>query len=491
VNITLVDDEQDILVSLSRFLGSLGHRVFTFTNTRKALEDLESNGSQLVLSDINMPGMNGFDLLFEIQRREELKHVTVVLVTGYGEIRGAVKAMREGAYDYLIKPIDMNELMILVNRIAEHKRLYREHEILQNSFQQQVDSRTREVRLQYQRLRESLAEQIGVGDIGVYSDSMRKVFDLAERLHDDPSVPVLIEGETGAGKEVVAKFIHYGSELSPRPFVDINCAAIAPGLFESELFGYESGAYTGARREGEPGKISLAEGGTLFLDEIGELTRDQQAKLLRLIQERQYYPVGGTGKRSTSARIICATNKPLVENASGDFRLDFYYRLQVGHIRIPPLRERREEIVPLAHYFLRHLRRDHPASFHGISNDAQKILLEHDWPGNVRELKNTIERIMLLYHDDTIESKHLFSVMKVSIDGRDRPVCIPEDIPMPEDSFLLDAAVLAFVSRALRRHAGNKSKTARYLGIPRNRLYNYLAKIDERKALMPENRTPE
>jgi len=478
MKITIVDDEKDILTSLSRFLRGQGHQTFCYDRARQALDTLALNGSELVLADVNMPDMDGYELLRSIRAEEKLSEVNVVLFTGYAGVKGAVKAIREGAYDYLVKPIDLNELLAIVNRICEYKRLKLEHESLVRDFQNRVESSTREIKQRYQKLQESLASQYGLGEIGVFSPAMSQVLEIAARFHEDPAIPVLIEGETGTGKEVVAKFIHYGPEMIPAPFVDINCAAISPNLFESELFGYVKGAFTGARAEGDPGKIAVAENGTLFLDEIGELTPDQQAKLLRLIQERQYYRVGGTTKLHTNTRFVCATNRPVLSGGEGgDFRRDFYYRLQVGHLRIPPLRERREEIVPLALFFLERFRRNGNTRFADVTPEARALLEAHDWPGNVRELRNTIERIVTLFHGERIDEGLLSRVMlPMSSVGEAGPGCTLALNLLPADAFSLDEAILNTVARALTMHNGNKSETARYLGIPRNRLYHYLQK---------------
>jgi len=310
----------------------------------------------------------------------------------------------------------------------------------------------------------------------IVSDAMQHVMKQAEILHRDRDVPVLIEGETGTGKEIVARYVHYGHDTIPLPFVDINCPAIAPSIFESELFGYEGGAFTGGRSRGQQGKIALAQSGTLFLDEIGEIPVNIQAKLLRVIQEKEYYRVGGLRKNIADVRWICATNIDLEKSVhEGTFREDLFYRLEAFHLYIPPLRERCEDILPMAKMFLAVLSRKKGKQFKGINQEAAKLLVEYLWPGNVRQLHNFIERIVLLYDDTEITPEHLSFLFRKQRNLS--PNKLMGGITMPPDYFDLEEHNKRIICQALELNRGNKTKTAAYLGMSRRALTYRLSKL--------------
>ncbi len=337
MNILLVDDNNDVRLSLSKFLREEEHHVLEASNGLEALEILENHEMHLVLSDIRMPVMDGQEMLRRIKSTPKLENLVVILITGFGEVKNAVDAMREGAYDYLLKPIDVRELTITIERIKEFLVLKSEHKELTNNFNARLNGATSEIKGELEDIRKAFARQAGIGEIGIFSNALRELFRIARKLHRNRSVPVLIEGETGTGKELLARYIHYGDGDNTSPFVAINCSAISPGLFESELFGYEGGAFSGANPRGQKGKIELAQGGSLFLDEIGDLAFDHQAKLLRVIQEMEYYRVGGLKKLSADIRLICSTNHDLKTRVKEEaFREDLYFRLHVGHLSIPP-----------------------------------------------------------------------------------------------------------------------------------------------------------
>jgi len=483
MNVLLVDDDVDSRQSLAVFLKKLGHSVFEADNGREALDELRKTFVHLVLSDIRMPVMDGFELLKEIKKTESLKQCIVVLFTGYGEVRGAVEAMRFGAYDYLLKPINVEELAVLMDRISEYLALKEENLRLSEHFERQVEYATKDIQKQLNEIQKAYAREVGVSEIGIFSKSMKMVFKTAEQLHKRRDIPVLIEGETGTGKEIVARYIHYGNGETTTPFVGINCAAISPQLFESELFGYEAGAFTGGVPKGQKGKIELARGGTLFLDEITELTPEYQAKLLRAIEEREYFKVGGIKKQKVDVRFICTTNQDITGKISeGAFRQDLYYRLNVGYIRIPPLRERREEILPMAKIFLGEAAQEYNSRFSNISSEAAKVLHEYGWPGNLRELKNTIKRILLLWDEYEIKPHHLDFLFQKDVQalsqktsGRHYSI---DDFPLPDGSLNLKEWNENIIKKALEKYKGNKTDTARYLGISRSALYTYLKKIE-------------
>lgn len=482
MNILLVDDDGPVRESIADFLAQLGHHVYGCGNGREALAIMEREPVHLVFSDIHMPFVNGHELLRNIRGNSAWKDVAVVLITGYGDVKSAVEAMRDGAYDYLVKPVNIRELAIVTERIGAFLALKREHDRLSADFSREVERATLDVRRELDDLRKAYAREVGAGEIGIFSDALREVFRIVRRLHLNRDVPVLIGGETGTGKEVVARCIHYGAGKVTTPFVGMNCAAISPALFESELFGYEAGAYTGGKPKGQKGKLELARGGTVFLDEVAELPLDCQAKLLRVIQERRYYPVGGLRELSADVRFICATNRDLRGMVnSGMFREDLFYRLNVGHITIAPLRERREEIMPLARMFLAELAARKGVPMRGISPAAAEILESFSWPGNVRQLRNVIERVVLLCDDSEMTPAHL-AFLSHDGNGRSRvprTETVPPsgDIPLPADGFDLGGWTLGIVRRALEKNRWNKTKTAHYLGITRNELYTFLKKI--------------
>ena len=306
-----------------------------------------------------------------------------VLFTGYGNMKTAIEALRAGAYDYLLKPIDAQELDLVVQKIEEHQVLLRDNDRLTSAFEAEVEGATQETKKEINLIRRSYNDSV-IGQVGAFSRKMRGILEVARKYHTERSIPVLIEGETGTGKEIIARVIHYRDDGhgTATPFIDVNCAALAPSLIESELFGYEPGAFTGSLAKGQWGKIDAAAGGTLFLDEIGELLPELQAKLLRVIQEKEYYRVGGIKKIKTDVRIICATNIDLETKVKeGAFRRDLYYRLKVGHIILPPIRERSEEIVPLAKMFLRDFARRRGKKFKDITPAACSALAKYLWPG--------------------------------------------------------------------------------------------------------------
>lgn len=319
--------------------------------------------------------------------------------------------------------------------------------------------------------------------IGIFSEPMKMVMQQAQLLHHDREIPVLIEGETGTGKELVARYIHYGSPPVSLPFIDINCAAIAPTIFESELFGYEGGSFTGSRSRGQKGKIDLARGGSLFLDEIGEIPVQIQAKLLRVIQEREYFRVGGLTKSAADVRWICATNIDLDKSVQeGTFRQDLFYRIEAFRLQVPPLRQRCDDILPLAQMFLQVQSRRKNKRFTKISSQAARMLLEYHWPGNVRQLQNVIDRVVLLYDDSAIRPEHLQYLFANRDQTASSDPAVSAEIS-PLKTFSDNKLDLAALNRnilldALHMHHGNKTKAASYLGLSRRAFTYRLNKLD-------------
>ncbi|MEN6347849.1 MAG: sigma-54 dependent transcriptional regulator [Syntrophomonas sp.] len=480
MNILLVDDENDSRAYMASFIREMGHQVAEAEDGRQAWELICAGDFQLVLSDIRMPGWTGLELLQHIRRHIPVLNCDVVLFTAFSQVQTAVEALRLGAYDYLLKPINIKELVASLERVEEHQNLKRQNQVLTDHFQETVDFATQDTRRELERWKKAYSSVQGISDLIVVSPRMKELYAEARLLHKEPGINVLIEGETGTGKEILARYIHYAGEAVISPFIDINCAAIPAAMFESELFGYEPGTFTGALPKGQKGKLDLLHGGSLFMDEITELPRELQAKLLRVFQEKEYYRMGGLKKYSFEARIICATNENLREFIEkGSFRRDFYYRLSTAQLHIPPLRERREDILPLAHSYLTGFAKEKGKNFSSISSAAESALLNYDWPGNVRELRNIMERAVLMYDGPAIKSEHLllgitppvFNQLSTSNESHKTFVLnMDSEFQLPEEQFPLDPFIDDIIARALEVNNGNITNTARYLGMSRRSL---------------------
>ncbi len=472
MKILVVDDDDLSREAVVDFLANdLGFEVDESARGDEALKMVSSRDYELVVSDIRMPGLQGLELLQKIKAGP--KHdVAVVLMTGYGDMENVIAALRAGAEDYLLKPLNIEELAVVIDRVRARQNPT-------DDLPPQLSSNDEAVR---KLRRDTLPEVPGFGRIGVFSAELRRVVSLAERLHDYRSVPLLIEGETGTGKELVARLVHFGPDRTGTgPFVSINCSAIPPALFESELFGYERGAFTGAAEPGKVGHLELAQGGTLFLDEVGDLPGDLQPKFLRVLQQREVTRVGGTSSYSLDVRVIAATNRNLEEMMNeGAFRRDLYYRLNVGRIAIPPLRERPDDIIPLAQLHLEEFAARYHRLFRFIGDDAKEALLTSEWTGNARELANTIERAVLLHDAVVLRREHIsLSSESMSVDlpaVHELPVLRPGSFELPPDGLDLELLEREIVQKALAMMDGNKSKTADYLRVSRSALYTKLSK---------------
>lgn len=488
MNILLVEDDHDGRIQMGNFLRELGHFVVECENGHEALKAF-GRGFQMVLSDIKMPRMSGIELLRKMSSLPGGQDVDIVLFTGHADMESAIEALRAGAYDYLLKPINVKELAVVTERVAEHQALSRENRILTERFEDQVKAATEEAERELSRLKEAYARTVGLGQTGIFSDIMRDIFRQADKFYTDRSIPVLIQGETGTGKEVIARHIHFGNIQSMPPFVDINCAALNPSIFESELFGYEAGSFTGGLPKGQKGKLDIAVGGTIFFDEIAELPIDLQAKLLRVIQEKEFYRVGGLRKIKTNVRIICATNVDIQASVEqGTFRKDLYYRLNVGHLVIPPLRERTEEILPLAGMFLNEFALKRGKRFRGINDQASKILLSYNWPGNVRELRNAMEWVAFMHDGVELKPSHLGVLKHSKInsllpENNLPPVLDPEYFSLPAEGLDMEGFFNKIVLRAMEMHNGNKTKTARYLGASKRSLDCRLVRLKKKNLI--------
>jgi two-component system response regulator AtoC len=439
--ILVVDDEQKMCVILQGMLKDRGHQVTSVQDGRQAQELAGSREYDLVITDMRMAPVDGLQLLETVKKVSP--ETEVVLMTAYASVQTAIQAMRRGAYDYIIKPFDLEEMGLLVDRIVEKSRLVMENRQLRAD------------------LRPAEGGEMVLGE----SAGMQQVWSLVEKVAAS-DVTVLIRGESGTGKELVADAIHRQSPRSRGPLVAVNCAALTETLLESELFGHERGAFTGAIKK-KLGRFELAQGGTIFLDEIGDVSAALQSKLLRVLQEKKFVRVGGTETVSVDVRLIAATNRNLEDAIrDGHFRDDLYYRLSVFPIIVPPLRERREDIPALVQFFLRQRGR-RPES---IDKAALDQLLQYHWPGNVRELENVIERAVILAGAQTINTSHL-------------PFLAPQpsSVSLRPDHLNLEQLERESILRALQQSEGNKAEAARLLGITRRALYSRMERLGLRR----------
>ncbi|MCB9760984.1 MAG: sigma-54-dependent Fis family transcriptional regulator [Alphaproteobacteria bacterium] len=440
-HVAIVDDEARMGRILAMVLRRDGHAVTTWTDPRAFLDALDGGAPvDLLLTDLMMPGLSGVALCAAARKR--VPELPVVLITAHGTVDTAVAAMKEGAFDYLRKPVDNARCRQVVARALEHTRLSREN----------------------RRLRAALAERFGLDAVVAVSPAMTCVLDLARRAAASTST-VLVTGESGTGKEVIARALHLHSPRVGGPFEAINCKAFGAGVLESELFGHEKGAYTGAARA-RKGVFERADGGTLFLDEIGEVDGDFQGKLLRALQEGEVLPVGADRPLRVDVRVIAATNRDLqAEVAAGRFREDLYYRLAVIPIHVPPLRERRADILPLAALFLERARRAQSRALAGWDAEVEGWLVAHDWPGNVRELENVIERGVVLARGERITLGDLV-------------VGPPRSRAAPDETLhdTLDRVAAERIAAVLAETDGVRVEAARRLGVDRTTLFRLMRK---------------
>jgi len=436
-HILVVDDEPSMRTALSILLRRKGYHVSQAGSGREALEIVRHGHCDMVLTDLKMEGVDGMELLRQVKAISP--HTEVLIFTAYGTVASAVEAMKLGAYDYIGKPFDEEELLLKVARALERKALVRE----------------------VQELKAELKGHRGAQEIIAKSEAMREV--LAKVAQVAPTeATVLIEGESGTGKELIARAIHWASPRRNQPFIPINCSTLPETLLESELFGYEKGAFTGAER-GRKGLFEAAHQGTLFLDEIGDMPSSLQGKLLRVLQEGEVRRLGSTKPIRVQVRILAATNQKIEHLvAHGVFREDLFYRLNVVRIPIPPLRSRVDDIIPLAHHFLEIYRKKTKKEIKGFSQEAVQALLNHPWPGNVRELENAVERGVILARSLYITPQDLSLGL------------LPYSGIVPGDSMTLKELQRRHILSVLQQHGGNQAKAARELGIGRNTLWRRL-----------------
>jgi DNA-binding NtrC family response regulator len=443
--ILIVEDEDLMRELLSKILEGENYRIFQASSGEEALKLLQDQAIDLVLTDLRMRGMNGLELLTEVRTLDP--EIVVVVMTAYASVETAVEAMRKGAYDYITKPFINEEIRVMLRRALNQRHLSREN----------------------RHLKRELRERYRFENIVGNSEAMEKVYRLIEKVSAISS-NVLIIGETGTGKELVARAIHYNSERAERPFVAVNCGALTESLLESELFGHVKGAFTGAIANRE-GFFRKADKGTLFLDELSEISHGLQVKLLRAIQEREVIPVGGREPLKFDVRLIAATNKNLEDEVKkGTFREDLFYRVNVITVPLPPLRERKEDIPLLVNHFVQKYAQRLGKPSVKISREAMQVLVNYDWPGNVRELENMVERTVALCEGDSIETTDLpEKLTRVRIAIRD----------LVEYQVTLDALEEDHIKKVLQKVSGDKVKAAQILGINLSTLYRKLARYEE------------
>ncbi len=442
--VLIVDDEKNYPLILSAVLEEEGFETFTANSGSEALEILKNTDIDLVVTDMKMPSMNGIELLEKIKAKDP--DLPVIMMTAYGTVDKAVEAMQKGAYSYILKPFDNDRLIIYVNKAVGMYRVVKENRQLKDA-----------VKLQY-----------SFGNIIGKSKVMRDVFETIRKVAP-VTTTILIEGESGTGKELVAKSIHFNSLRRDKPFIAVNCSALAENLLESELFGHEKGAFTGAVAM-KKGRFELADGGTLFLDEIGELSQNLQVKLLRVLQEKVFERVGGIKPISVDIRIIAATNKNLKnEMLQGRFREDLYFRLNVVHIVLPILRDRQEDIRLLADHFIGKYsdERKSDIAITGLDQEVERLFYDYSWPGNVRELENVIERAMVLCQRDKIKVADLPNEFKNNVYNSLHFEGVPADAKLDETLAMIEKKM---IERALKLTNNVQSQAAELLGIGKSGL---------------------
>ncbi|NLT23404.1 MAG: sigma-54-dependent Fis family transcriptional regulator [Syntrophorhabdus sp.] len=472
--VIIVEDEENILSMLGEFLTANGYAVEPYIDSRKALSALKNNGYHVLITDLMMPKVDGLQLINFIQK--EYLDTLGIVMTGYGSMESAISAMRCGAFDYILKPFKFEEVLATVDSAMYYFNLLKSDNIPKGlTLKANLLRRYSENKMVRENtiLRSALKDKYRFENIIGVSFPMQKVFEMIERVADT-SATVLITGESGVGKEVVARAIHYNSSKRDNPLVVVNCGAIPETLLESELFGYEKGAFTGAVNT-RLGRFELAAGGSIFLDEIGDMSFNLQVKLLRVLQEKSFERIGGSKTIKVDVRIIAATNRKLEDLVSENkFREDLYYRLNVVPIEIPPLRERRQDIPLLVNFFLEQSNRINSAAIEGFSEEAMKALMEYDFPGNVRELQNVVERMVVLKREGHIDIEDLPEKL-YSQEKEEMPV--PQiDIDKGYDT-LVSEFEKTLIMKALTETQGVKSKAAQALNINRTTLIEKMKRL--------------
>ncbi|HDR14406.1 MAG TPA: sigma-54-dependent Fis family transcriptional regulator [Desulfobacteraceae bacterium] len=446
----IVDDEKNYLVVLEALLGSEGYEIMTASGGHDALRLVRESDLDLIITDVRMPGMTGMDLLRECKRIKP--EVPVIMMTAYGTIETAVEAMKEHAYDYITKPFENEQLKITVRKALENYRLIKRNKMLS----------------------QELSDRFRYGSLVGKSSSMMKIFDLIDKVSRSKA-SVLITGPSGTGKELIAKGIHFTGDRSDGPFVSVNCGALAETLLESELFGHEKGAFTGAVSM-KKGRFEIADGGTIFLDEVGEMSPSLQVKLLRVLQEMSFERVGGTRTIDVDVRVISASNRDIKEDVGeGVFREDLFYRLNVIHIDVPPLRERTDDIPLLVNHFMNKYHSEKTGKRIELAPEVWKVFYSYSWPGNVRQLENVIERALVLNTGSMIRKQDLPEELADTEAELDVERLIPAGIPLPT---ALETIEEKLIRRALADSGNVQSHAAQRLGITKSLIQHKMKKYN-------------
>jgi DNA-binding NtrC family response regulator len=442
--VLIVDDEKVIRDSLELLLKEEGYKADTSSDGEDALEKIKQEGYDIVITDIKMPKLDGIELM---QKAKDISPNTFfIIMTAYASVNTAIEALRQGAYDYLIKPVEFDDVILRLKRLVSYKKL-----AIENIS-----------------LRKRLSTEAGFQNIIGKSESMSRVFDLIMRVSATNS-NVLIFGKSGTGKELVAKAIHFNGLRKDQIFLPVNCGAISENLIESELFGHKKGAFTGAT-EDKLGLFKVADGGTIFLDEIADLPLNLQVKLLRVLEDRQFIPVGATRPVITDVRIIAATNQNLFEKVkAGEFREDLYYRLNVVEIKLPTLNERREDIPLLVNHFIEKFRAEMGRKIIGVDNDTMRLLISHDWRGGVRELENVIERAIIFAREEIITINDLSDYLKGTTFSDAFPDSLKEAMRIFEREHII---------KTIKKYEYNKEEAAKMLQIGLSSLYRKMEELD-------------
>ncbi len=443
-NLLIVEDDTKMRSSLKEIMVKEGYAVDTAETGEAALSKLRQAYYDLVITDLRLPGIDGMEVLRTIQK--SALDTGVIIITAYAAVDTAVEAMKEGAEDYIAKPFNLEEIRLIVKKALDKKALLNDNKLL----------------------RSQLKEKYSFGNVVGNSEAMIDVYKTIERVKDSKAT-VLILGETGTGKELVARAIHFNSIRSDKPFLPVNCAALAETLLESELFGYAKGAFTGAARD-KQGVFEVADGGTVFLDEIGDISLRLQQILLRVLENGEIQPVGSTVRKKVDVRIVAATNKDLESMIALDtFRADLYYRLNVIALKLPSLRERKEDVATLAGYFLKKYNTANDKRIKEISKEALRLLERYFWPGNVRELENVIERATLLETSNEITSESLPENIR---NADEAPL-----ISLDQDLRTLEEVGRTYIQTVLEKTGGNKAKASEILGINRTSLWRMIQRL--------------
>jgi len=443
--ILIIDDDDLVASSLKKVLIKLNYDVLTCLDDSEAEKMITEFQPDVILLDIYLTTRNGIDVLKSIKKKHT--SIPVIMITGYADVKTAVIAIKAGAYDFLLKPIDLPQLKFILDRAVEHLRLKSEVNLLHTLLED----------------REIKKEFFGK------STKIQRIALSVEKLAKSGDTTILLEGESGTGKEVFERFIHQQSPRNKAPFITINCATIPKDLAESEFFGHEKGAFTGASLKTKLGKFELADGGTILLDEIGELSLDLQVKLLRVLQEKKFYRLGGEKEVSVNVRILAATNRNLEEEvARGTFREDLYYRLNVAKVIIPSLRERKEDIIYIAYSFLNEFSQKFCKNIQGIDSSGIELLTTYNWKGNIRELRNVMERVILLCEEEELFDHHFAFLLegKNVIENEDEKFILQ----IPSKGIKIDFVLKTLIQKTLKITNGNQVKAAKVLGLSRSKL---------------------